>query len=177
MACSELFESEKTPHLRLMLGGSKTVPGPDCANLGHKQDDESWLPVSTSFASLSGAGIYVRARYYEPTSGRFLSEDPDRQAGNWFSYCENAPVAFGDASGKDIINMLVGLGFALTSLILVMASFGVATAAVTPAQLRLAYVLGCMAVILNIGASCSVQIPGCYGGQYGGGAVHLEFLA
>ena len=34
-----------------------------CANLGHKQDDESGL-------------VYMRARYYEPTSGRFISQDP-----------------------------------------------------------------------------------------------------
>gem|GEM_PF-6689855 len=36
-----------------------------CANLGHKQDDESGL-------------IYIRARYYEPGSGRFISQDTYR---------------------------------------------------------------------------------------------------
>ncbi len=35
-----------------------------CANLGHNQDDESGL-------------IYMRARYYEPASGRFVSEDSE----------------------------------------------------------------------------------------------------
>ena len=36
-----------------------------CGQLGHKQDDVSGL-------------IYMRARYYEPGSGRFVSEDPAR---------------------------------------------------------------------------------------------------
>jgi len=59
-----------------------------CANLGHKQDDESGL-------------IYMRARYYEPTSGRFLSEDPAYQGNNWFVYADNEPVSHVDQSGKN----------------------------------------------------------------------------
>ena len=70
-----------------------------CANLGHKQDDESGLPGSTSFASLSGAGIYMRARYYEPTSGRFISEDVKRQGINNQFYCNNDPLNQSDRSG------------------------------------------------------------------------------
>jgi RHS repeat-associated protein len=34
-----------------------------CASLGHKADDESGL-------------TYMRARYYDPGCGRFVSEDP-----------------------------------------------------------------------------------------------------
>ncbi len=59
-----------------------------CANLGHVQDDESGL-------------IYMRARYYEPTSGRFISEDPKRQSCNWFAYCQSSPPNAEDSSGKD----------------------------------------------------------------------------
>ncbi len=57
-----------------------------CANLGHQQDDESGL-------------IYMRARYYEPTTGRFISEDPGRNGSNWFIYAGDNPVSFNDASG------------------------------------------------------------------------------
>ena len=71
-----------------------------CANLGHKQDDESGLPDSTSFASLSEAGIYMRARYYEPTSGRFLSEDCQYQDGNLFVYCSSNPISKIDPTGN-----------------------------------------------------------------------------
>ncbi|MBX7134468.1 MAG: RHS repeat-associated core domain-containing protein [Fimbriimonadaceae bacterium] len=58
-----------------------------CANLGHKQDDESDL-------------IYMRARYYESGTGRFISEDPARDGSNWFGYCGNEPVSKHDPSGR-----------------------------------------------------------------------------
>jgi RHS repeat-associated protein len=45
---------------------------------------------------------YYRARYYDQTSGRFLSEDPIRlDAGiNFYSYVGNAPANFSDPSGQ-----------------------------------------------------------------------------
>ena len=58
-----------------------------CANLGHKQDDESGL-------------IYMRARYYEPSTGRFLSEDPARHGWNWLTYCGSDPVNYVDGDGR-----------------------------------------------------------------------------
>ena len=42
---------------------------------------------------------YLRARYYNPTVGRFLSEDPIRDGLNWYTYCYNNPVLFIDPSG------------------------------------------------------------------------------
>jgi len=57
------------------------------ANLGHVQDDESGL-------------IYMRARYYEPSTGRFVSEDPARDGFNWVTYCGNDPLNYADHSGK-----------------------------------------------------------------------------
>jgi len=62
-----------------------------CASLGHKQDDESSL-------------IYMRARYYEPDSGRFINEDPAKDAFNWLLYCSGNPISGHDRNGK------VGLG-------------------------------------------------------------------
>jgi RHS repeat-associated protein len=57
-----------------------------CANLGHVQDDESDL-------------IYMRARYYEPWTGRFVSQDPENSGNNWYAYCRNRPTWFNDPSG------------------------------------------------------------------------------
>jgi RHS repeat-associated protein len=57
-----------------------------CASLGHKQDDESGL-------------TYMRARYCEPASGRFLSSDAAVSGRNWFTYCGNDPVNRSDQSG------------------------------------------------------------------------------
>ena len=38
--------------------------------------------------------IYLRMRYLDPTSGRFLTEDPAKDGLNWFSYCGGNPVKF-----------------------------------------------------------------------------------
>jgi len=64
-----------------------------CANLGHRSDPE-------------GALTYMRARYYEPTTGRFLTEDPARDGANWYAYCANNPTNRSDRTGKswDIIS-------------------------------------------------------------------------
>ena len=68
--------------------GPSDSKGKYCANLGHVQDDESGL-------------IYMRARYYEPASGRFVSEDPARDLSNWFSYCSNKPTNQSDPTGRE----------------------------------------------------------------------------
>jgi RHS repeat-associated protein len=76
-----------------------------CASLGHVKDDESGL-------------TYMRARYYESSTGRFISQDPGRQGGNWFAYCGNNPVDHIDTDGKDWIDVILaveaGLCAALT---------------------------------------------------------------
>ena len=58
-----------------------------CGNLGHQQDDESGL-------------VYMRARYYEPGSGRFIKEDPGHYWINWFAYCNDQPITNCDPTGK-----------------------------------------------------------------------------
>lgn len=57
------------------------------ANLGHTLDWETGL-------------IYMRARYYEPSTGRFISEDPARDGANWFIYCMNNPIDLVDLDGE-----------------------------------------------------------------------------
>ena len=43
--------------------------------------------------------VYARARYYDPTLGRFLSQDPE-PAINPYSYAFNAPLEFTDPTGR-----------------------------------------------------------------------------
>jgi RHS repeat-associated protein len=55
--------------------------------LGHPSEDETGL-------------TYMRARYYDPLVGRFASQDPAFQDGNWFLYCADNPANRVDADGK-----------------------------------------------------------------------------
>ena len=57
-----------------------------CANLGHPEDETGL--------------VYMRARYYEPAMGRFLSEDPARDGVNWYLYADENPVNKVDFEGK-----------------------------------------------------------------------------
>ena len=47
--------------------------------------------------------IYLRNRYYDPTVGRFISEDPAKDGMNWYVYCGNNPVNFTDPLGLENI--------------------------------------------------------------------------
>lgn len=46
--------------------------------------------------------VYYRARYYDPTIGRFLSEDPVRFWGgiDFYKYVDNSPTNAKDPSGR-----------------------------------------------------------------------------
>lgn len=44
-------------------------------------------------------GYYFNARYYDPTIGRFITEDPARDGINWYVYCGNNPLSYTDPTG------------------------------------------------------------------------------
>jgi RHS repeat-associated protein len=48
--------------------------------------------------------IYLRARYYDPSVGGFMSEDPIRDSLNWYTYCMGNPLLFFDPSGLDALS-------------------------------------------------------------------------
>ena len=82
--------------------GSSTEDQGYVANLGHRRDGESGL-------------TYMRARYYEPGTGRFISEDRAMDGRNWYSYCDNSPTTKVDPSGNRVDDpwMRVGLSIAI----------------------------------------------------------------
>ena len=51
------------------------------------------------YTDLETGNIYLRARYYNPTDGRFISEDPIKDGANWYAYCGNNPVMMVDPWG------------------------------------------------------------------------------
>jgi RHS repeat-associated protein len=57
-------------------------------NLGHTTEPDT------------GGLVYMRARWMDPVTGRFLSEDPAFQGRNWFQYCFSNPVNGLDQDGR-----------------------------------------------------------------------------
>ncbi len=55
-------------------------------SLGHPSDDESGL-------------VYMRARHYDPITGRFVSEDKVYHGNNWFVYTLSNPIRYRDSTG------------------------------------------------------------------------------
>ena len=52
----------------------------------------------------------MRARYFDPAIGRFISEDPDKHGINWFAYASNNPVNRFDFTGReDLPSITVGM--------------------------------------------------------------------
>lgn len=54
--------------------------------------------------------MYLRARYYEPRTGRFTSEDVAKDGINWYTYCGSNPARYVDPSGKTLIESFDAFG-------------------------------------------------------------------
>ena len=64
--------------------GTSTSKHKFCGSLGHSSENETGL-------------IYMRARYYDAVTGRFISEDPARDGVNFYAYANNNPVNMVDS--------------------------------------------------------------------------------
>ncbi len=62
------------------------------------------------YADRESGLIYLRNRYYDPTQGRFITEDPIRDGTNWYVYCENNPVMYTDPLGLKRTKELISTG-------------------------------------------------------------------
>ena len=62
-------------------------------------EPENPLLYCGEYADRESGLIYLRNRYYDPTQGRFITEDPVRDGTNWYVYCENNPIKYVDPIG------------------------------------------------------------------------------
>jgi len=69
-------------------GGTASTRHGFVGGLGHLSEPETGL-------------IYMKARYMDPQTGRFVSQDPARNGQNWFAYCGGNPVGMADRTGKE----------------------------------------------------------------------------
>jgi len=51
---------------------------------------------------LDATGLYYfNARYYDPITKRFITQDPSKQGSGWYTYCNNNPINLVDPDGKE----------------------------------------------------------------------------
>ena len=74
--------------------------GEEIARTGTTENPFGYKGALGYYANSETNEIYVRARTYEPTIGRWLSRDPDRFSGDQcYAYVNNQPVSWHDPSG------------------------------------------------------------------------------
>ena len=58
---------------------------------------------------------YLRARYYDPTTGRFTQQDPAEDGYNWYVYGNQNPIVFTDYTGEAGETIFDILSFAISA--------------------------------------------------------------
>jgi RHS repeat-associated protein len=87
-----------------------------------KNDTNAFRYCGEYYDTESGT-IYLRARYYDPAIGRFISRDSfagkqgDPLSLNRYTYCHNSPLVYIDAEGNFAFLAAVGIGAAIGGLI------------------------------------------------------------
>ena len=64
--------------------------------------DENPFRYSGQYTDRETGYVYLRARYYAPSLGRFLSMDMMMDGANWYIYCAGNPVLFLDTNGYEM---------------------------------------------------------------------------
>jgi RHS repeat-associated protein len=72
----------------ISLTGSSASPFGFAGGYGYQEDSDSGLKL-------------LGHRYYDPSTGRFLTRDPIKDGRNWYGYCDNNPQKWVDGSGLE----------------------------------------------------------------------------
>ena len=81
--------------------------------LTRDQNDENPFRYCGEYYDTETGFIYLRARYYDPNTGRFISVDPAHDGLNWYAYCGGDPVNYWDYTGCYKTKLQKFLEFAL----------------------------------------------------------------
>jgi RHS repeat-associated protein len=121
--------------------GSFTTNHRFVGQLGHTTDAET------------GGLIYMQARYCDPTTGRFVSEDPGRNGENWYGYCASDPVNAIDKDGKHW-EWYEWLAWGLATLVAI-----IGVALLLPAELAVGAIVGIITLdVIGDLAFCAIGI-------------------
>ena len=104
------------------------------ANAGSGQSAFGYAGEQTDSNGL----LYLRARYYNPSTGRFLNMDPSRQEMNPYQYSLSNPILYTDPSGQFIqfaIPLIPVLVIAAVAVVLIVAIVLIANPAPTSEQI------------------------------------------
>ena len=61
--------------------------------------EEGMIQFTGKDIDLDTGLYYFNARWYDPSLGRFMTEDPARDGLNWYAYCSNNPLRYVDPTG------------------------------------------------------------------------------
>jgi RHS repeat-associated protein len=175
---AEFFYNDNRGSLRIAINslGVKldTFSYSSWGTVAHTYGSNNYLASFTGKSYDSTGMTYFNARYYDPTTGRFLTEDPSRKGVNWYAYCENDPINKTDPTGMQSA-LASGIARGLESVVRVdfgREEFGYAYNAPNPLMAAGWTVAGVGKMALDIGKAAAVAaaIPAvatALGAQYG----------
>jgi RHS repeat-associated protein len=94
LTTSGQFDVYGAPRPGTRQAGSSTSSQGYVGSLGHETD------------ASTGGLIYMQARYYDPSLGRFVSEDPSCNGTNWYVYAGDSPNCNVDSNGRSVYSLL-----------------------------------------------------------------------
>ena len=86
--------------------------------------DKNPYRYSGEYYDAESGYIYLRARYYDSTTGRFISEDPAFDGFNWYAYCGGNPLNRWDPSGQAWYDWVPGIASVTVGTIMCATGFG-----------------------------------------------------
>ena len=104
-AGSSTYQLMKNGHgdVTRLLAGSTVSQSYDYDAYGLQKEEDATdsnpLRYCGEYTDEETGFIYLRNRYYDPSTERFISEDPAQDGTNWYAYCGGNPLRYVDPLG------------------------------------------------------------------------------